>query len=79
MITQPDMIFDFTYLGQDKPIVLCCGVTFDYATDTGADACLTSAYVGDWDVKGILDKALIREIEEESMEVAAERARRANT
>ncbi|GAF94129.1 unnamed protein product [marine sediment metagenome] len=57
-------MFEYEIENNSVMVKLLCECEYDYATDTGASACLTHAMLGGWNLAPLLSESESEEIEE---------------
>ena len=63
-ILKCDAHFVYEIWSGGKLVPVLCGVTYDYADDTGQEACLVFAKINEWNVISLIDKEVREEIEQ---------------
>mgnify|MGYP001829159297 CR=1 FL=1 len=71
-ILKCDAHFVYEIWSGGKLVPVLCGVTYDYADDTGQEACLVFAKINEWNVISLIDKEVREDIEQFSLENAYE-------
>ena len=67
-IMKCDAHFVYEIWSGGKLVPVLCGVTYDYADDTGQEACLVFAKINEWNVIALIDSEVREDIEQFSLD-----------